>query len=112
MKYDKIKIVIKNLIIIFCVFMTGFLGSMILIMKRTSDMTTTIIAAQKEAVEFVSIFGVRVMKFQSVYKDGGYVIDVVKNSLYDIFPIIIGFAALFIVLILTFIIKKMTRRTC
>lgn len=98
--------VIKYLSIVFLVFMTGFIGTLLLIIKKTGDMTTAVVNANKETMEIVRVFGVNIMQFQSIYKNGAYEISITKNDIYYYFPFVVGSILLLIVCILTIVTKK------
>ncbi|MGX8850431.1 hypothetical protein [Amedibacillus sp. YH-ame10] len=98
--------VAKNTGIALLIFMVGFIGTILLIMKKTSDMTSFIVNIQAETKEVVKIFGVKIMEFCSVNKNGAFEITIIKNGMYEYFPFIVGVLLLLSAFLLTLIAKK------
>lgn len=103
-------VVIKNVIVGFLIFITGFIGSILIISKKSSDMTTAMLHAQTEINDQIQLFGISIMEFKRHVVDGVYVIDIIKISYYDYIPFFVGFALLAIALLITVITKYIIKK--
>lgn len=106
----KISCILKNIVIIFLVFFTGFIGTIVVMSKRVNDLTETIIQAQVEMSDSISFFGLEAVKFVCIEKDGGLSIEIIKSNLYNYLPFISGIVLLILSLLLTLIIKRIMQK--
>lgn len=110
MYQQKISCILKNIVIIFLVFFTGFIGTIVVMSKRVNDLTETIIQAQVEMSDSISFFGLEAVKFVCIEKDGELSIEIIKSNLYNYLPFISGIVLLILSLLLTLIIKRILQK--
>lgn len=110
MKKEKMNNYIKAIVLSFFVFITGFIGSILVLKKDSSELASKIVNINGETKEYVEFFGVKLMGFVSKLEDGKYVVDIYESNYYDYVPFLAGFVSLLVVLILAFLCKKIIRK--
>lgn len=110
MKKKQIKKVLKNAALLILIFFIGFMGSMILLLNQSSNMTNFIINANAQTTKYINILGFNVMAFISVLNDdGSFSIEIIKSNYYDFIPIIVGLILVFLSILITLCTKFFLR---
>ena len=105
MNKNAISKLIKNIILSFVVFNVGFIGTMLVINHRATNISGEIVNAQVATIDYVSLFGLEIMEFCSYYEGEIYIIDITKIEYYNSIPIIAGLLLLLVVVTLSTLTK-------
>lgn len=100
---------LKDIAVYFLVFLTGFIGSILLINKKITELINLLVEGSITGKQDVVIFGIKVMEFHSVKHGAGYDIEMMRTAIYNYVPVIIGLGAVMIAVLLTLLIKKVLK---
>lgn len=119
LKYDEVmcmknkKHSVKNryialLISIFVIFMIGFISAILLLLRKSNIMTTSLLESPIAGSHVLNFWGINVMNFDVVeLKNGGFDITINKSIYYNILPFIAGGVLVTISLIISSITKRL-----
>lgn len=107
---QKIVKAFKNFIIVFVVFATGFIGSMLLIFKRSNEAMSTVLHAESNVTESVNFFGFKIAEYTCVYQNEEQLINIEKSGMYNSIPILAGIVLLLIVIVLVLLTKRILKK--
>lgn len=96
------------LMTVFIIFMIGFISVLLVLLRESNVMTSSLLENPIEGIHELTLFGINVMKFDvTEMKNGAFDLVITKSKYYNVLPFIAGGALVTVSLIISAITKRL-----
>ncbi len=100
-----------NFAIVFAIFVTGFVSSMLIVSHYSSNFVTNVINLEKTTKMTFTMLGIEIVTVDTLLQNGQLAVEVTQSPIYDYIPLISGLALVVISVIIVFFTKKIVAKS-